>query len=89
MRTLLALANEHDLEIHEMNVKTAFLNGELDYDIYMSKPERFVNEDRSNYVCRLKRSIYGLKQSARCWNTTLDQHLKSADYRKSDVDEYI
>ena len=66
LRTLLALANEHDLEIHQMKVKTAFLNGELDYDIYMSQPERFVNEDKPNYVWKLKRSIYGLKQSARC-----------------------
>ena len=89
LRTLLALANEHDLEIHQMDVKTAFLNGELDYDIYMSQPEGFVNEDKPNYVCKLKRSIYGLKQSARCWNTILDEYLKSVGYRKSDADECI
>ena len=87
LRTLLALANEHDLEIHQMDVKTVFLNGELDYDIYMSQPEGFVNKDKPNYVCKLKRSIYGLKQSARCWNTTLDEYLKSVGYRKSDADE--
>ena len=89
IRTLLALANSHDLEIHQMDVKTAFLNGSLDCDIYMSQPEGFVNPDRPGHVCKLKKSIYGLKQSARCWNATLDQYLKSAGYRKSNADGCI
>ena len=74
LRLLLALANAHDLEIHQMDVKTAYLNGELDSEIYMSQPEGFVDTERPNHVCKLKRSIYGLKQSARCWTTTLDDH---------------
>ena len=78
VRSLLALANAHDLEILQMDVKTAFLNGSLDCEIYMSQPEGFVDPDRPNHVCKLKKSIYGLKQSARCWNTTLDEYLKSA-----------
>ena len=77
VRSLLALANAHDLEIHQMDVKTASLNGSLDCEIYMSQPEGFVDPDRPNHVCKLKKSIYGLKQSARCWNTTLDEYLKS------------
>ena len=72
VRSLLALTNAPDLEIHQMDVKTAFLNGSLDCEIYMSQPEGFVDPDRPNDVCKLKKSIYGLKQSARCWNTTLD-----------------
>ena len=55
----------------------------------MSQPEEFVNEDKPNYACKLKRRIYGLKQSARCWNTTLDEYLKSVGYRKGDADECI
>ncbi len=74
LRTLLALANKYDLEVHQMDVKTAFLNGELDYDIYMAQPEGFVNEHKPKHVCKLRKSIYGLKQSARCWNTTLDEY---------------
>ena len=89
VRSLLALANAHDLEVHQMDVKTAFLNGSLDCDIYMSQPEGFVDPDRPNHVCKLKKSIYGLKQSARCWNTTLDEYLKSVGYRKSNADECI
>ena len=89
VRSLLALANAHDLEIHQMDVKTAFLNGSLDCEIYMSQPEGFVDPDRPNHVCKLKKSIYGLKQSARCWNITLDEYLKSVGYRKSNADECI
>ena len=49
VRSLLALANAQDLEIHQMDVKTAFLNGSLDCEIYMSQPEGFVDPDRSNH----------------------------------------
>ena len=89
VRSLLALANAHDLEIHQMDVKTAFLNGSLDCEIYMSQPEGFVDPDRPNHVCKLKKSIYGLKQSARCWNITLDEYLKSVGYHKSNADGCI
>ena len=89
VRSLLALANAHDLEIHQMDVKTAFLNGSLDCEIYMSQPEGFVDPDRPNHVCKLKKSIYGLKQSARCWNTTLDEYLKSVGYHKNNADGCI
>ncbi len=89
VRTLLALANAQDYEVHQMDVKTAFLNGVLDCDIYMYQPEGFVDPDRPEYVCKLQRSIYGLKQSARCWNATLDEYLTSVGYRKSDADSCI
>ena len=89
VRSLLALANAQDLETHQMDVKTAFLNGPLDCEIYMSQPEGFVDPDRPNHVCKLKKSVYGLKQTARCWNTTLDEYLKSVGYRKSKVDKCI
>ena len=49
-----------------MDVKTAFLNGSIDCDLYMSQPEGFINPDRPNFVCKLNKSIYGLKQSACC-----------------------
>ncbi len=89
IRTLLALANAHNLEIHQMDVKTAFLNGSIEHDIYMSQPEGFIDPDHPEYVCKLKKSIYGLKQSARCWNQTLDSFLKKNGYRKSGADNCI
>ena len=89
LRSLLAIANAHDYEIHQMDVKTAFLNGTLDCDIYMEQPEGFVDKDRPNHVCKLMKSIYGLKQSARCWNTTINEYLQEADYHKSEADGCI
>ena len=89
IRSLLAFANSNDLEVHQMDVTTAFLNGELDHEIYMQQPEGFVDENHPTYVCKLKKSIYGLKQSARCWNATLTEHLVSDGYTKSTADECI
>ena len=89
IRTLLALANEHNLEIHQMDVKTAFLNGSIEHDIYMTQPKGFVDPDHPEYVFKLNKSIYGLKQSARCWNQTLDSFLRANGYRKSGADTCI
>ena len=89
IRTLLTLANAHDLEIHQMDVTTAFLNGSLEHDIYMKQPEGFVDPRYPDHVCKLKRSIYGLKQSARCWNQTLDIFLLKNGYRKGSADSCI
>ena len=57
VRSLLVLANAHDLEIHQMDVKTAVLNGSLDGEIYMSQSEGFVDPDGPNHDCKLKKSI--------------------------------
>ena len=89
IRALLALANAHNLEIHQMDVKTAFLNGSIEHDIHMSQPEGFIDPLYPEYVCKLKKSIYGLKQSARCWNQTLDSFLRKNGYRKSGADNCI
>ena len=57
VRSLRALANAQDLEIHQMDVKTAFLNGSLDCEIYMSQPERFADVAKPNHVCMLRKII--------------------------------
>jgi len=82
IKTLLALANAYNLEVHQIDVKTAFLNGTGDHDIYMSQPEVFIYPDHLDYVCKLKKSLYGLKQSARCWNQTVDNFLVTNGYRR-------
>ena len=58
---LIAIATIHNLEIHQMDVKTAFLNGDLDEEIYMEQPEGFAVLDQEKKVCRLVKSLYGLK----------------------------
>ena len=79
IRILLAIAAFHDYEIWQMDVKTAFLNGNIDEEFYMMQPEGFVDPKDADKVCKLQRSIYGLKQASRSWNlrvasyTTLHQ----------------
>ena len=63
IRMLIALAAVHDLKIHQMDVKTAFLNRELDEEIYMEQPEGFIVPCKEKKVCRLVKSLYGLKQA--------------------------
>ena len=66
--TVVALAAQKGLQIHQMDVETAFLYGELAEEIYMKQPEGFVEKNKETQVCKLKKSLYGLKQSPRCWN---------------------
>ena len=73
IRILLAIAAFHDYEIWQMDVKTAFLNGSLEEDVYMTQPEGFVDPRNVGKVCKLRRSIYGLKQSSRRWNIRFDE----------------
>ena len=63
-----------------MDVKTTVLNGELSEELFMSQPEGFVEKGKESFVCRLKKNIYGLKQSPHCWNTALDAHLKKMKF---------
>ena len=86
LRTVIALALQNDLKLHQMDVTTAFLNGELEEDVYMCQPEGFVAPGREKLVCKLKRSIYGLKQSPRCWNSILDSHLKGMGFVQTSSD---
>ncbi len=65
---ILAIAATKDLDMLQLDIKTAFLNGDLDEEIYMIQPEGFITPGRENDVCRLKKSIYGLKQASRAWS---------------------
>ena len=69
---LLSMAAHYDYKIWQMDVKTAFLNGNLDEEIYMMQPEGFIAKNQEHMVCKLKRSIYGLKQAFRSWNIRFD-----------------
>ena len=64
-----------------MDVKTAFLNGYIEEDIFMEQPKGFESEDSSK-VCKLNRSIYGLKQALRSWNYRFDEAIRSYDFIK-------
>ena len=85
LRTLLALTASEDLELHQLDIKTAFLNGELEETIYMKQPEGY-EEGTSDTVCHLKKSLYGLRQAPRAWNTRLKKELELMSFKPSDAD---
>ena len=80
---LLAIAAYFNYEIWQMDVKTAFLNGMLSDDVYMIQPEGFVNPKYARNVCKLQRSIYGLKQASRSWNLRFDEVVKGFGFIKN------
>ena len=86
IRILLAIAAYFDYEISQMDVKTAFLNGYLDETIYMDQPEGYIVEGQQQKVCKLQRSIYGLKQASRSWNIRFDEAVKSYGFDQN-IDE--
>ena len=89
IRSLLAVANICNWDIHQMDVKTAFLQGDLEDEIYMQQPEGFIDKKRPDYVCKLNKGIYGLKQAARCWNAAIDTYLLSSGYKKCSADPCV
>ena len=82
IRVLLAHAASEDWEIHQMDVKTAFLNGDLDEEIYLEQPEGFKDPDHPNKVLKLNKAIYGLKQAARVWNIKMHNTLLALGFKR-------
>ena len=76
IRILLAIAAYYDYEIWQMDVKTAFLNGRLLEDVYMTQSEGFVCPEAPDKVCKLQIAIYGLKQASRSWNHRFNEVVK-------------
>ncbi|WCJ31679.1 Retrovirus-related Pol polyprotein from transposon TNT 1-94 [Euphorbia peplus] len=82
IRIMLAIAAHYDYEIWQMDVKTACLNGHLEEDVYMMQPEGFTSKD-TKQVCKLQRSIYGLKQASRSWNKRFDEAVKGYGFEQN------
>ena len=76
VRIVIALAAINGLTLHQMDITTAFLHGDLEEEVYMKQPKGFLVEGQEHLVCQLKKSIYELKQAPRCWNQALDAQLK-------------
>jgi hypothetical protein len=89
LRVLLALAASYDWEIHQMDVKNAYLNGKLTETIYMKQPPSFVDEEKPKHVCRLVRGLYGLRQSGRVWYQTLAKAFKLLGFDVCAVDHAV
>jgi hypothetical protein len=72
-----------------MDVKTSFLNGVIKEEVYIEKPQGFEVEDRKSHVCRLKKSLYRLKQALRAWYGHIDSFLMSLGFTKSKADSNL
>ncbi|KAJ9557266.1 hypothetical protein OSB04_011880 [Centaurea solstitialis] len=86
---MLALAAIHNLVIHQMDVKTIFLNGELNEEIYMRQPEGFVVSANENKVCKLVKSLYGLKQAPKQWHQKFDDVVLSNGFSLNQADKCV
>lgn len=87
IRIILAIAAQKKMHIKQFDVKTAFLNGDLKEIVYMEQPVGF--GDGTNRVCKLKRSLYGLKQSSRCWNEKFSMFIKLFGFKQCKADPCV
>ncbi|GJS38717.1 retrovirus-related pol polyprotein from transposon TNT 1-94 [Tanacetum coccineum] len=86
IRIFLAFAAHMNMVVYQMDVKTAFLNGNLREEVYVSQPDGFVDKDNPNHLYKLKKALYGLKQAPRAWYDMLSSFLISQDFSKGSVD---
>src|SRR4051812_7674177 len=89
IRLLLSLAASYGLLVHQMDVKTALLNGELEEEIYMDQPDGFVVKGEERKVCKLLKSLYGLKQAPKQWHEKFDKTLTSAGFVINEADRCV
>jgi hypothetical protein len=83
VRLLLALAAQEGWHVHHMDVKSAFLNGDLKEEVYVHQPPEFVIPSKEGKVLRLRKALYGLRQALRAWNAKLDSTLKRMGFGQS------
>jgi hypothetical protein len=83
IQIILAIATYFDYEIWHMDVKTTFLNGNLEEDMYMIQPKGFVDPNNAGKICKLQKSIYGLKQVSWSWNIHFDEVVKGSGFRQN------
>ena len=83
IQILLSIAAALNYEIWQMDVKTTFLNGNLEERIYMKQPDGFVVKGQESKICQLLKSIYGLKQAFRSWNIRFDEAVKTFEFDQS------
>jgi hypothetical protein len=89
IRLILAYACSKRIKVYQMDVKSTFLNGELEEEVYMEQLEGFLLSEKEDYVCRLKKSLYGLKNPSRAWYSILDKYLQQQGFRKGNADSNI
>ncbi|KAJ9558432.1 hypothetical protein OSB04_013046 [Centaurea solstitialis] len=89
IRILLAFVAQFGLELVQLDVKTAFLHGDLNEEIYMVQPDGYKVKGKEDLVCKLQKSLYGLKQSPRQWYLKFDSFMRGVGYLRSDYDHCV
>ena len=83
---MIALATKNNCQLHQLDVKSTFLNGELKEEVYLVQPEGFVKKGKEHLVCKLKKALYGLKQAPRSWYEKIDTFFFQQGFIKSKSD---
>lgn len=89
VRVILAIAANRRWEVHHLDVKSAFLNGDLEEEVYVAQPEGFVKRGEEHLVLRLSKALYGLRQAPRAWNTRLDKCLKELGFARCTQEQAV
>ena len=89
LRIVLALVAKEDMDLVQLDVKTAFLHGDLHDEIYIQQLEGFIEKGKEKLVCKLKKSLYGLKKAPREWYNKFDAFMQTQGYARSEIDHYL
>jgi hypothetical protein len=89
LRIIMTLVAHYDLELHQMDVKTSFINGDLLENVYMAQPKGLAIKGKEHMGCHMRKSIYGLKQASRQWYLKFDETIRSFDFKENEEDSCI
>jgi hypothetical protein len=89
IKIFLAYSLHKKFKVYQMDVKSTFLNGDLEEEVYMEKPEGFSLTDNPDYVCKMKKDLYGLKKEPRAWYYRLENFLQDKGFKKGNVDKNL
>jgi hypothetical protein len=85
VRTIITMATTKGWSLHQMDVKTTFLHGDLQEEVYMEQPPGYVDQTHPNLVCRLKKALYGLKQALGAWSKKIGQYPVTSGFQTSNA----
>ena len=86
IKLVLGMLVAENLHLKQLDVKTTFLHGDLEEDLYMIQPEGLIGQEQENLVCKLRKSLYGLKQTPRQWYTKFDSFMHRIGFKRCEVD---
>jgi hypothetical protein len=89
LRIIMVLVMHYDLELHQIDINTAFLNGDLLANVYMAQPKDFAVKEKEHMRCHLEKFIYGLKQASRLWYLKFDKIIRNFGFKENEEDNCI